>query len=478
MPTSEKKETWAQSRWSGELLDAGTERLFRERTHDVFCRQIWLLAVIALVATLPFVLADYQAMGAFAFRDEFLAFRLAMIWLPAVLLIGARSEYPYRRLDLLVVTYTLYVAVEAFLIMHIFRAEPIVVVSRMIFFVLVANTLIPMPFRNRLIVNGLSAALTMFALWNFLVVSAEAVVSLTVIIGSAYLFGFVVGTWLQRMRRAEFARRQELNRFNRELDVALKHAEGANSAKNVFLANMSHELRTPLNAIIGFADVLHRGDMGELQNSKHREYVSDIHRAGEHLLGMIDSLLDLSRAEAGYEEVRSEWISLRDVSKDWLLMVRELAARKGQRIAPGPMLPGMELYADPALLHRCVTNLLTNAVKYSGPDTLIGIAAERTPEGITIIVRDQGKGMTDADMARALRPFEQIDGAHERGSVGWGLGLPLAKSTAEMLGGLLELESAPGKGTTARIFVPAHLTRDMIGGERTGNETETSRAIA
>lgn len=452
-----------QRLWSGEFVSRKLEHRYRTRTNDVFCRQIRLLAIIILILSLPFIGADYQALGDFEHAETFSLFRVSVMALPAWLLLATQRRADYRLIDRIVFAYVMYVAIEAFLIMYLFRSEPIVVVSRLIFFVMVANTLIVMPARNRAIVIGTSFVLTMTGLWSFTAVTAQEAISLTVILASTYAVGFVVGSWLALMRRSEFARRVELNSANNQLEFARRNAENANSAKSVFLANMSHELRTPLNAIIGFADLLHQGLLGEFRNAKQKEYIGDIRLSGQHLLSLINDLLDLNRIEAGHIDARPDWFSLQLAATDWLLMVREQAADQNQEIEIGWLAPELEVHADPRMIQQCMTNLLNNAIKYGPDGQTIRVWAERAGEGLRIMVQDQGPGLSREEIDRALKPFEQVDGAHARQSVGWGLGLPLVKSTAEAMGGELLLESLPETGLRATLYLPTLPLRDRAG---------------
>jgi PAS domain S-box-containing protein len=235
-----------------------------------------------------------------------------------------------------------------------------------------------------------------------------------------------------------------------------EEAELANRSKTEFLANMSHELRTPLNAIIGFSDLMQREMLGPLGNDRYRGYLRDIYQSGSHLHDMINDILDLSKIEAGQLELRAEPVNVRMAIKRCIRLVAARAEEAGlklvSRIADG--LP--EILADERKVKQIMINLLSNAVKFTedgGTITIDAFPAEAG--GVVLRVSDTGIGMDAADIPRALTPFMQIDSALSRRHEGTGLGLPLTKSLAELHGGTLTLESAPGQGTTVTVFLPA-----------------------
>ena len=240
------------------------------------------------------------------------------------------------------------------------------------------------------------------------------------------------------------------------LYFAKEEAELANRAKSEFLANMSHELRTPLNAIIGFSDLAKRQQFGPL-SAKYLQYMADIHDSGQHLLDVINDILDLSKIEAGLHELDETRADIAQIINSCLALVAERADDNALTLARELPVEMPLILADKRKVKQVLLNLLSNAVKFSMPGGTITVSAavdRRT--GTTIVVRDQGIGMEPADIPIALEPFRQVDGALSRKFEGTGLGLPLAKALMELHGGGLELESTPGVGTAAILRFPAY----------------------
>ncbi len=247
------------------------------------------------------------------------------------------------------------------------------------------------------------------------------------------------------------AAHEKVERQNIEL-----HA--ANRAKTEFLANMSHELRTPLNAVIGFSEVIKNQIFGPLGNQRYADYAGDIHASGEHLLRIINDILDLSKIEAGHMELHEESVDLVQVIDDAARIVRERAASAELKFATeaAANLPG--LWADERAIKQILINLLSNAIKFTPAGGSVTVAAEFDQDMLALSVRDTGLGMDPADVPKALAPFAQLDGSLARRHDGTGLGLPLVKSLVDLHGGELIFNTAPGAGTTVRIRFPRERT--------------------
>ncbi len=239
-----------------------------------------------------------------------------------------------------------------------------------------------------------------------------------------------------------------------DLRRARDEAELASRSKSEFLANMSHELRTPLNAIIGFADILRGEVFGGLGDRRYVDYAGDIRDSGLHLLKLINDVLDVSKIEFGRIELVEEMVDVAGVVVACVRLMRERVDAAGLTITATlpPELPVLQ--ADELRLKQIMLNLLSNAVKFTPAGGRIAVAAMVDARGLGLIVEDTGIGIEPGDIGTAMRPFGQIDSRLARKYQGTGLGLPLTKSMIELHGGRLELESAPGVGTRATVWLP------------------------
>ena len=227
----------------------------------------------------------------------------------------------------------------------------------------------------------------------------------------------------------------------------------ANEAKTEFLSRMSHELRTPLNAILGFTQLLELDLAGEEQ---HRESLRHIAQAGRHLLQLIDEVLDISRIETGRLVLALETFALRDVLEEALALMRPLADRRRLTVEEEwRSAPPLYVHADPARVSQVLLNLLSNAIKYNTEGGRLRVAVQRGPDDtVRVAVTDTGPGIPSDELGRLFVPFERLPST--AGSAdGTGLGLALALRTAQAMGGRIDVESRPGRGSTFTLVLPA-----------------------
>ena len=248
----------------------------------------------------------------------------------------------------------------------------------------------------------------------------------------------------------------KLESAHHELMDAKYRAEAASRAKSVFLANMSHELRTPLNAIVGFSEIMKQGILGPLGNPKYLEYAEDIYDAGNHLTDIINDILDLSKVEAGKEELQEEVIEITGLLNSVRKLVSSRAHEASVRLEFDVARELPALRADQRKLKQIFVNLLSNAIKFTDAGGRVTFRAWYSGDGGMVFqVADTGIGIATEDVPIALAPFRQVEHGLARKYQGTGLGLTLAKTLVEMHGGSLDLQSQPGVGTTVTVRLPA-----------------------
>lgn len=253
----------------------------------------------------------------------------------------------------------------------------------------------------------------------------------------------------------------ETKKVEQALLEAKEEAENANRAKSEFLANMSHELRTPMNAILGFSEAMQLEIFGKLTPT-YKDYSENIHSSAEHLLSLINDLLDLSKVEAGKFELATEEIDIGEFADEvHKLMEPKLTARRLQLINAIPAdFPHLD--ADRRALKQMLLNLVSNAIKFTPAQGRIEIGAKLEANGdLRLGVTDTGIGIAPNDVKTVMEPFGQVKNGLKEASPGTGLGLPLTRSLIERHGGELRLHSIPGEGTTVELIFPRHRVHEI-----------------
>ncbi len=253
------------------------------------------------------------------------------------------------------------------------------------------------------------------------------------------------------------AARQELERSTEMSHAAMLAAELANRAKTEFLANMSHELRTPLNAIIGFSEIIENEIIGQARgNLKYVDYARDINGAGNHLLNVINDILDIAKIEVGQLDLEEVVFDVDDSLSICLKMLAGLSQKHGVQLERTGLDSLPSLRGDEKKFKQIVINLLSNAIKFTPEGGQVSLGAEIDANGdLKVMISDTGIGIAAEDLDKAMAPFSQVDSAFSRKYEGTGLGLPICKALAELHGGGLTMRSEPGVGTTVTVRFPA-----------------------
>jgi signal transduction histidine kinase len=233
--------------------------------------------------------------------------------------------------------------------------------------------------------------------------------------------------------------------------LLLEASRQARNAKSIFLAKMSHELRTPLNGILGFSQLMERNS--DSLDERHRRYVGNIRTSGEHLLSVINDILDLSKVEAGKMELSRDSFMVGGVAEEAIKDIEPLAQARGHRIELS-VVEDYELQSDRRRLVQVLLNGLANAVKFTEADGRIQLVVGRTARSAEFAVHDSGRGIPHEKLRRIFDEYAQVASRRAEEDEGTGLGLPISRRLTEMLGGKLTVESTEGQGTVFRVQLP------------------------
>ena len=260
----------------------------------------------------------------------------------------------------------------------------------------------------------------------------------------------------EQQQRRNYINREKLKFEQRRSERLLRQSEAANRAKNDFLAVMSHELRTPLNAIIGFSEIIANQMFGPIGQEKYRDYALDINSSGEHLLGIINDILDISKAEAGKLELNEEPIDPVDTLNQAMRMFRHRAKDLKVELSFRVRDEMPWIIADGRLFNQVAINVVSNALKFTPEGGAILIELYLNTSGDLVLrVQDSGIGIQEDDVQRIFEPFVQVEGALNRSHQGTGLGLPLVRKIMSLHGGTVELTSEVGEGTEVKATFPS-----------------------
>ncbi|MCR5858437.1 PAS domain S-box protein [Mesorhizobium sp. J428] len=245
-------------------------------------------------------------------------------------------------------------------------------------------------------------------------------------------------------------------RAEEELTQARAEAERASSQKTEFLARISHEIRTPLNAIIGFSELMIDEKFGPIVNDRYRDYLRDINKSGNHVLDLVNDLLDISKIEAGEQEMSYEAVSLNETLAEAVAMMQPQANRERVIIRSSFVSRLPDVVADLRSIRQIALNLLSNAVRYTQAGGQVIVSTSYEPTGDVVLrVRDTGVGMSQGEIEQALKPFKQINALKRPRGEGTGLGLPLTKAMVEANRARFSISSVPGEGTMVEIVFPS-----------------------
>ncbi|WP_169738491.1 sensor histidine kinase [Afifella pfennigii] len=379
---------------------------------------------------------------------------------------NARSIVDWRRRFVAVeMAYGLVFAAYPFLFPHTYSAEALVGVDVLRFATVTAfislSALVAAPLPAATVASTLPIAVALAAAHLVSPSVVDILVALCAL-GAELLFLYLAmelnRQYAQNLifRAEKDAAFAELEQSKAVSDEARRRAEAANMAKSQFLATMSHELRTPLNAILGFSEVMRNEMLGPIENDAYKDYLNDIYSSGQHLLKLINEILDLSRIEAGKRELREELLSLTDLAKEAKSLLDLKARQRNIKVSQHFEEHMPKIVVDEQAIRQVALNLLANALKFTPPGGEVLIKVGRTQAGGQYIsVRDNGPGIPEDELPIVLSAFGQSSISIKNAEQGTGLGIPIVQALIHLHGGNFLLRSKVGVGTEAIAILPA-----------------------
>jgi signal transduction histidine kinase len=444
------------SAWRAEFKDRKLEDAYRVWRHPVGIRGIRLVMVVMLLAIPVFAIGSYLKYGdSTAFRIQ-TALRMCMFGYALIVFFLPLRRLSYRTVDWLIIAGLVATALQLGTLVETTSAPAAHIELQFLFTIVAIYLFVPTRF-----IYCLAACLVMTGyfvvnlLWGFGIALPDQI-GYTTWAAIANVLGITTTLRIEALRRQAFIEAGLRERNNAALREAKEQAEIASRSKSEFLANVSHELRTPLNAINGFSEVMLQRLFGPLGNERYVEYVTDIHASGQHLLRIINDILDLSKIEAGRRELHEEVVEVGELVRSAIRIVQPRATEGGVRLVNEVTEPAGRLQCDETALKQVLINLAANSVKFTPEDGQITVRTAAGPNGeFTLTVKDTGIGIPPEAIEKVLVPFVQVESALARKHAGTGLGLPLAKALVELHGGTIAIESELGAGTTVTVTLPA-----------------------
>jgi signal transduction histidine kinase len=441
--------------WTAEFRDTDTEARYREWRYDDRLTEIRILGAIAILAAVPYVQAAYLRLGSGPDFNWLAGFRIGEAILTVFGVAFTWRRPSYALLDAMVLAIVVAICAQTLALSIIGGSRVLLLEVQFLMIIVIMHIFVP----NRFLLNAvpalaLSLAFMVQAIWTFDYIPSQRLGVVAWIIG-ANLLGIITAHRLARYRRGQFASLEAERTANTQMRIAMEEAKLASRAKSEFLANISHELRTPLNAINGFSQLMLSGTFGPLGDPRYRDYVKDINASGEHLLTLINEILDLSRIEAGKRELAESEVDLAGLIASCLRIVGPRAEDKTIALENKTEGETVCLWADETALKQVLLNLIVNGVKFTPSGGRVTVSIERDTEGVSVLISDTGIGIAGDDIDAVQKPFAQVDNAFTREQEGTGLGLPLAKALTELHEGTFQLQSTPKKGTLVRVRLPA-----------------------